>query len=282
MTTRTDATRTDRPCARYRAGATRWDHDAEIAVLRGLWRQQLESGDREDRPGASLAYVAEHFATDLVLRRRLRVLDRITPHLRGRVLEWGCQCAIDSCVYRMRLGDAVELHGADLYEPGPYQVFHDFARLTYRRMADHVSLDYPRGYFDVVTSNGVLEHVLNDVGSVCEMGGIVRAGGLFIVECLPNAWSYTEAIQRTLGHNAHERLYTIDSAVALISGGGFELVEAGYHFPLPTMLYGFPGWARRAYDRGGAVYWSVSDLLERVWPVNRLASNLRLVFRRLG
>lgn len=279
MPIRKDATRPARPSGRFRPRAGSWDHDAEIAALRDLWRRQLALGE-PDRPGASLAYVAEHFATDLALRRRLRVLDRVTPLLRGRVLEWGCQCAIDSCVYRMRLGDAVELHGADLYEPGPYRVFHDFARLAYRRMPDHVLMDYPYGSFDVVTSNGVLEHVLNDVGSVCEMGGIVRPGGLFIVECLPNARSYTEAIQRKLGHNAHDRLYTIASAVALISGGGFDLVDSGYAFPLPTMLYGFPAWARRAFDRSGRAYWAASDALERLWPVNRLASNLWLVFRK--
>jgi SAM-dependent methyltransferase len=281
MITRTDAIPSGRRSRRGLSRATRWNHETEIGTLRSLWERQCAVANPE-RPGASMAYVAQHFATDLILRRRLRVLDRITPWLQGRILEWGCQCAIDSCVYRMRLGDRVELHGADLYEPGAYSIFHEYAGLIYRRMTDHVLMDYDHASFDVVTSNGVLEHVLDDVGSVCEISRIIRPGGLFIVECLPNAWSYTEAIQRTLGHNAHDRLYTINSAVALISGGGFELLEAGYAFPLPTMLLGLPEWSKQSFAKTGRTYWALSEALQRCWPINRLSSNLWLVLRKSG
>ena len=290
MTHRPDSAQSiapDRPSRRLRAvdpspKSPRWDHGAEIKVLRRLWDRQRDEDTITGVHGADYDYVAAHFAMDLTLRRRLRVLDQIGPILRGRVFEWGCQHGLDSCVYRLRYGDALELHGADLYAPGPFHVFHEFSGLRYARLTHHVGLPYPDGFFDVVTSNGVLEHVHDDNASLREVFRVLRPGGTLVVTCLPNRWSYTEAAQRILGHNAHDRLYTHRSAAAMLRGAGFEVRGAGHAFLLPTMLYGFPPWAKAAYARLDRPLSLLNAALERLWPLRLLASNLWLLAHRPG
>ena len=102
------------------------------------------------------------------------------------------------------------------------------------------------------------------------------------IACLPNRFSYTEAIQRRLGHTAHDRLYTLGSARRLLADAGFTVVASRPHFLLPTMLNGFPPRFKAAYERAHRVVWSANRVLERLWPLNRLASNLLLVARRPG
>ncbi|QDV32510.1 class I SAM-dependent methyltransferase [Tautonia plasticadhaerens] len=270
---------TETPDDRPRPG---WDHDAEIRTIRALWGRQKREGSAALVHGADLDYAAAHIENDVALRRRLRVLDQVAALLppRGRVFEWGCQHALDSCVYRMRFGDALELHGADLYEPGPFHVFHEFSGLYYKPLDHPVFMPYPDGHFDVITSNGVLEHVDDDATSLYEISRILRPGGTFILTCLPNRLSYTEALQRLLGHNAHDRLYSLRSAAELLRPPGFEVVDAGHSFVLPTMLYGFPPPVQRAFRRLDRPLHRLNAALERLWPLKLIASNLWLVARK--
>jgi len=263
-----------------RATRARWDHDAEIRLLRDLWRRQ----EAELGPGfePNIAYVAAHFALELTLRRRLVVLDQITPHLTGRVLEWGCQHAIDSCIYRHRLGSAVEPHGCDMVDERFFGVLHGFSGLAYRKLEHPVALPYPDAWFDVVTSNGVLEHVYDDRASLDELRRVLKPGGRLIITCLPNRWSYTEALQRALGHHAHDRLYTLAETSEMLTSRGFEVLDHGRSFVIPTMLQGFPSLLRRAFDRLHRPLLGLNAALERLWPLNLIASNLWIFARKRG
>ncbi len=255
----------------------RWDHDQEIRTLRQLWARQQAEDSVSGVLGTDLSYVAAHFAMDLTLRRRLRVLDQISEHLHGSVLEWGCQHALDSCVFRSRFGDQLDLHGCDLYTPGAYHVFHEAAGFEYKQLTHPVFLPYPNQYFDVIVSNGVLEHVDDDKSSLYEIVRVLKPGGTLVITCLPNRWSYTEAIQRWLGHNAHDRLYEIGKMISTLKARGFIIGGAGYSFLLPTMLYGFPRFAKRLFATLDRPLRWLNALLEQIWPVNRLASNLWIV-----
>ena len=245
----------------------------EIHVLKGLWNQHAA------RPGTPEGdeYLRAHFGMDITLERHLRVIDMMAAHVRGRVLEWGCRHGLDSCIYRMRRGDSVELHGCDVCEPGEYSAFHQFSGLRYRQLNHPSRLDFEDATFDVVTSNGVLEHVPEPVGSVHEIHRVLRPGGVFVVTCLPNRYSYTEALQRWRGATAHDRLYSLGSTRDLLRSAGFRVVSTRRFFMVPTMLNGFPEPIRRAYQRAGGLVWKANDLLERAWPVNVLASNLMVV-----
>ncbi len=255
---------------------------SEIATLRRLFAAQVEHIAR--RPNlageASMEYLSAHFAMDLTLDRHLRAVEQMIPSIRGRVLEWGCRHALDSCVYRMRMGSAVELHGCDVCGPEVYRPFHEFAGLDYVQLRDTVQLPYSSETFDVVTSNGVLEHVDDDAGSAAEVFRVLKPGGTFAVTCLPNRLSYTEAFQRWRGDTAHDRLYTIRSASAILRSSGFVVEQTGRFLMLPTMLNGFPPAIKAFYQRARPAVAVANRVLEWTWPVNLLASNLMIVARK--
>src|SRR4051794_34499131 len=105
---------TDRRVTTARRRRDRRDiHAGELATIRALWTRQQEDAAEGGLDEAGMRYVASHFAMEITLRRHLAVVDAIAPYIRGRVLEWGCRHAFDSCVYRMRFGPSVELYGCD-------------------------------------------------------------------------------------------------------------------------------------------------------------------------
>jgi SAM-dependent methyltransferase len=251
--------------------------ESELGVLKQLWARQVEHAAATGAGGPGMDYLASHFAMDITLERHLRVVDAMIPYIRGRVLEWGCRHALDSCVYRMRLGDRVELFGCDVSEPGEYRPFHEFSGLAYQQIRHPYRLDYDDDAFDVVTSNGVLEHVPDDAASVAEMFRVLRPGGVFVIACLPNKYSYTEALQRRRGVTAHDRLYTVSGTRRLLRERGFEVGGVRRMFMVPTMLHGAPEAIRRRYQNARRLVWAADAVLARAWPLNLLASNLMLV-----
>ena len=224
-----------------------------------------------------MAYLASHFRMGLTLERHLRVVDLLFPYIRGRVLEWGCRHGLDSCIYRMRRGKEVELHGCDVCDADDYRPFHDFSGLRYRRIHHPYLLDYDDASFDVVTSNGVLEHVPDDERSVAEVFRVLRPGGAFLITCLPSRHSYTEALQRWHGAAAHDRLYTLAGARAMLRRHGFAVSEARRLFVVPTMLNGASETAKSAYEKAAPLVWASNAILEHVWPLVLFASNLMIV-----
>jgi SAM-dependent methyltransferase len=203
------------------------------------------------------------------------------PYVRGKVLEWGCQHGLDSCVFRMRFGRSVQLFSCDVFEDSVFKPFHEFSGTAYSRIRHPFKLDYSDSYFDVVLSNGVLEHVPDDLASIKEVHRILKPGGVFIVTCLPNRWSYTEAMARFLKASHHDRLYTIGSGSKMLGCSGFEVVRTKHFFMVPTMLGPLTPPIKKLYQRVEGLVWLVNDLLERVQLVNRLSSNLMLIARKV-
>ena len=227
-----------------------------------------------------MGYLESKFAMEVTLKRQIRVIDMFAHCIRGTVLEWGCQHGLDSCVLRMRFGETLDLHSCDVVEEAAYKPFYEFSGTKYKKINHDYLLDYEEGTFDVVLSNGVLEHVPDDRASVREIHRVLKPKGLFIVTCLPNRWSYTEAFQRYRAGPHHERLYTLKAAKSMLAAEGFETTEARYFFMVPTMLQGFPRAVRGVHDRLEGILWLVNDGLEHLWPINRLASNLLVVARK--
>lgn len=263
-------------------GPARGEQAAETALIRELWAAQREYVASQGATGAHLDYLDAHFSMSLTLRRRLAMIDWLASRIRptDRVLEWGCQHAIDSCLYRRRFGDPIELHGCDYVPADSYRPFYEFSRLQYKVIDHPYRLDYADDFFDVVTSNGVWEHVDCENESLREIFRVVKPGGLFLVSCLPNRYSYTEAVQRWMGHTAHDRLYTMKSASAQLRAAGFEVVATEYRLIAPTMLNGFPRLVKSLYQAIDGPIWLANRLLERTWLVNRLSSNLMLAARK--
>ena len=252
----------------------------EIQTVKKLFQAQLAYFRSSGKSTSELAYIYSKFEIDITLERQLRVIDMFAPYIRGRVLDWGCHFGFDSCVLRMRFGNAIELLGCDVLEETLFRPFYEFSGIRYSQLGHPYRLDYEDNHFDVVLSNGVLEHVPEDRLSIREIFRILKPSGTFIVTCLPNRYSYTEAFQRLRKGPAHDRLYTIRGARRLLQEAGFEVLAQRYFFVVPTMLGGLPSWIKQMYCRANRLVWQLNDVLESCWPINRLSSNFMIVARK--
>lgn len=254
--------------------------EAEIDLLYRLYDDQRRYVQCNGAVGACMEYLDSHFATRMIVQRQLRVVDMFEEYVRGRVLEWGCQHGQDSCVFRERFASDVELHACDVLPEQAYRPFRQFSGAQYIELTHPYHLPYTDNYFDLVISNGVLEHVADDVASLREIHRVLRPGGTFVLTCLPNYYSYTEAVARLRGRG-HPRLYSMSQASGMLRRSGFRVIRSRYFFMIPVMLLGFPKTAQRLYQKlMGSIGWTFNDILEALWPVNRLASNLLLVARK--
>jgi SAM-dependent methyltransferase len=185
------------------------------SLLAGLYRRQLEQlpGDDYLRAHSESAFLRGTLAV-------YRFYERWLPS-QGRILDWGCRHAPDSCLIRARFGDGVTLDGCDVLNPSPYPVFLEYAGLRYQALSDAVRLPYGDGSFDSVIAAGVLEHVPMDYESLKELYRVLKPGGRLIVTYLPNALSVEEWRLRRRHAGFHRRLYTPSQLRSLLTHCGF-------------------------------------------------------------
>lgn len=264
----------------------------ELETLKQIYAQQVAyvSANPELRSGSNggqqffefMDYVDSKFALDIIVEREIRIVRMTSSYVRGRVLDWGCHHGLSLCLFRMWFGNAVELYGCDVFELDAYKAFHDYSGVRYRRLTHPYRMEYDDSSFDAVLSNGVLEHVPNELESIREIRRILKPGGKLIITALPNRYSYTEAVARLRGIACHDRLYTPESLGRTLTQEGFEVVASKHFFVLPTMLLGFPRPVRYAYNWAGGLVKASNRVLEAAWPLNRLASNLMVVVEKAG
>ncbi|MHB8814698.1 MAG: class I SAM-dependent methyltransferase [Steroidobacteraceae bacterium] len=246
------------------------------AQLARLYEAQAMAG--------SDGYLHAHSRNRALLRRQIDIFERCKRFLLGAksILDWGCRHAVDACLARMLLGSEVTLDGCDVDE-GAYRVFFDFARLQYTRLSHPYSLPYADDRFDAVIGSGVIEHVPNDSESLKELYRVTRPGGHLIVTMLPNRYSYTEWLNRTLKNPHHMRRYTLPEIRRMFLHHGFLPVAWGYHQMVPTL----------SSVKGGVFDWRLANwlaerlfalngLLERLPLINRVSTNIFIVGRKVG
>ena len=73
-------------------------------------------------------------------------------------------------------------------------------------------LPYPSGYFDVVTSMGVMEHFLDDVSATKEIHRVLRAGGRYVVELYYPRTPLTERIMMKVSQFLYPRFRPVGLA----------------------------------------------------------------------
>ncbi len=158
--------------------------------LLGLYQKQLASSNR--------SYLKAHAATRGGVLRQVQAARLYLPYVTGRVLDWGCFHAPDACLVRMFRGDEVELYGCDVHSPDLdcFPIFHQEAELRYQQLTHSYNLPYEDDFFDTIIADGVLEHAPNDYESIKELYRILKPDGVLIVSCLPNTYSYLEALTR--------------------------------------------------------------------------------------
>lgn len=227
-------------------------------------------------------YLHAHSRNRAVIRRQVAIFERCQAFFKEvrTVLDWGCRQAADACMVRMLLGPKVDLYGCDV-DDITYTPFFDFAGLKYTRLAHPYLIPYEDDSFDVVIGSGVLEHVPNDSESLKELYRIIRPGGHFVMTTLPNRYSYTEWLNRTLRNPAHARRYSLAEARKMFLHHGFRPIVSGYHQVVPTLSSPEGGiFDRELANRLVERLFDFNAFLEKLWPINRLSTNVFVVGRK--
>jgi SAM-dependent methyltransferase len=228
-------------------------------------------------------YLHAHSRNSAVIRRQVSIFERCEPALKDAhtVLDWGCRQAADACLVRMLRGSAVEVYGCDV-DPPAYPAFFEFAGLQYSQLTHPYRLPYDDNFFDAVIGSGVLEHVPIDSESLKELYRIIRPGGYFIMTMLPNRYSYTEWLNRTLRNPHHLRRYSLAEARYMLIHHGFLPIQYGYHQMLPTLssakggIFDLP--LANKFVEG---IFQLNKTIERLWPINRLSTNVFAIGKKV-
>jgi SAM-dependent methyltransferase len=228
-------------------------------------------------------YLHAHSRNRAVIRRQISIFERCQPFLKDArtVLDWGCRQGADACMVRMLRGEGVEIEGCDM-DGGGYQAFYDFAQLRYTQLTHPYQLPYATNQFDTVIGSGVLEHVPNDSESLKELYRVLRPGGHFVMTMLPNKYSYTEWLNRRLKNPHHMRLYQLSEIHHMFMHHGFQPVAFGFHQMIPSLSSGSRGFfdlplANHLVER---LFW-LNSILERTPPLNRIATNIFMVGKKV-
>jgi len=239
--------------------------EEQFRTLSGLYRS--EQARRPDR------YLAEH-ADNNSVRRQVEIFARYRPFLpqSGRMLDWGCNHAPDSCLIAGEFGDRYEIHGCDFRAVDSFATFWRHANLRYRELQHISDLPYADRFFDVVVGSAVLEHTAMDYESLKEIHRVLVDDGVFIVTYLPNRWSWAELVARRLNLDCHQRLYGMGEALQLFRHTGFRPLYYAYHQFTP---------AHRLHWVSERLGW-VNRLGERLWPLKRFCGTLMIVSRKVN
>lgn len=221
------------------------------------------------------------FRSPMIIRRHVEAFQLYRPYVDGgRVLDWGCGQAVDSCLLRLTLGNVVDLHGCDVGEMR-YEAFHDFASLTYRLLEHPYRLPYADEEFDAVVASGVLEHVPNDAESLKEIYRILKPGGVFAITFLPNTYSWSEFAGRVvLRKNHHLRTYSRSEIRSRLLHSGFAVRKLGYHQLLPSLSSG--NLKARFVARLVDMAHPLDELLSHVPVIRVLSANVLAVSQKVS
>ncbi len=235
--------------------------------------QELYEGQLAIDPGN--AYLVEH-ARPLCVENQIRTFHWYRPHIPvgGKVLDWGCNHAPDSCLLRSAYGNDLELFSCDFTSRQTYEVFHDFAQTSHTLLDDPFHLPYPANSFDVVIGSGVLEHTAQDYESLKELYRVLKPGGVVVISYLPNWLSFGEWVRRVVRRrDFHRRLYAMAEARQLLKRSGFYPLVEEYH----TYF-----WERRL-EAVGLVRWeqSLSRFMKCMFPIHKFSSTFRFIARKV-
>ena len=189
------ARRRSQPASAKTPESERSHMDYEAAILRDHARRSQRMGNRHVSNLTNLFSVNDY----------RQMADEIASVAgAGRMLDWGCGYGHMSYLMRRRGFETVGLTVPD--ENNLSESWSLLAReqgLDVIVTADEVALPFEDASFDAVLSCGVLEHVVDEAGSLREIARVLKPGGHLFVYQLPNWLSAVEWLSEKLVGVAH-------------------------------------------------------------------------------
>lgn len=225
-------------------------------------------------------YIECHFRHRAAILNRINGFYKYKPFIGSTILDWGCRHASDSCLIRMSDGDKVKIWGCDIFNENKYEVFHRFAGIKYDCVTHPFALPYEDNFFDTVIGSGVIEHVPNDGESIKDLWRILKPSGHLILTYIPNLFSYTEYGYKIMKKERHKRKYSIRWMKHFLLHRGFETIYSNYHQIIPTQMGGFSFCKNKITVKVIDMMWNLNNVLEKIWPINRLSTNIIIVAKK--
>lgn len=254
----------------------------DVAAFRTFMVSIYQEAIPEQKNPYFREYLEAQIANEAIVDRKIRGFELIAHWLKPGItaLEWGCRQGFMSCLMHRHLGGDVILHGCDVVA-GDFERFYRTSGLKFTLLDHQWELPYETGSFDFVLSDGVLEHVANEYESMKEIYRVLKASGIFAITFLPNRYAVSENLYRMLGiSGGHNRLYRKSQASYDFLRRGFVIEAYGYHQVFPTLIH--LSKRSRALNAVANACARLNRPLERIWPVNRLSSNLYFILRKAG
>lgn len=247
------------------------DEQHLCTLLKSLFEKQLRISPND--------YIRYH-SSDQAIASHARSFLRYREFLpeSGRILDWGCQHAPDSCMIRAAFGAKLSLVGCDFPEGLPvdrYPAFWDYCGMEFVPLSDHAALPFDNNSFDRVIGSGVLEHVAMDYESLKEIYRILKPDGRLIITFLPNKFSYAEFMVRNFGKyfgkSGHNRLYTKSKISSMLKSTGFRPLKIQRRHLLPSN-------GLKSITRMLTRY---EQRIESIWPLNVFCATLLVVAQKV-
>ena len=184
------------------------------------------------------------------------VLERI-PKTAGRILDFGCGTGMLGAALKDQM--ACEIVGVTFSEAEAAEAQRRIDRVLVDNL-DTFTAPPDFGSFDVVICSHILEHLREPQRLLRIARSLMNPGGVLIV-ALPNVLHWRQRLLLVRGHfkyteggimdSTHVRFYDWDTARALVSDSGFELLDAisEGNLPLPLVRRVIPQKIASSLDR---------------------------------
>jgi SAM-dependent methyltransferase len=254
---------------------------------------KLTSADREDfeflmasgRIGAAFKpdrFV--HLDQPIGVLNYIRIANELAALMpKGRLLDWGCGFGQMTYLLRRR---GFEVTSFDIDSDHTDLPDSPLSRsLDVIRSKHPTTLPFPDHTFDAVLSCGVLEHVDefsqpgNEILSLREIRRVLTPRGHFPIYQLPQRYTWTEAVARTLGRYAHPRRYTGAEIRGLLVDNGFRLERLRRNNLFPKNMAWLPESVRVLYSRFGGALITADLALSRIPLLNQIAGVMEIMAR---
>jgi SAM-dependent methyltransferase len=210
------------------------------ATRRVLAFERDQTGWSEDLFALHQAHVGgDHFIDVASRRHALAELGQWLPGTGGVILEVGCSGGYFLAdLVAARPGD--EIIGADYTRAALERLGQRLTNVPLLQF-DLTQCPLPDASVDAVVLLNVLEHIEDDGRAVAQLHRILRPGGVMIIE-VPAGSSLYDVYD---SHLMHFRRYDMPKLLALLRGGGFEVLT---HSHLGCLLFP-PFWLTKKLNR---------------------------------
>lgn len=165
-------------------------------------------------------YGRNDYLSPITVKRYGELLDILAPYRKtNRILDWGCGIGYFLEVAKRK---GWEVYGTE-YTDEAVKICSEKGITMFQGTLDKV--DLPEGYFDVITSFEVIEHINNPLQEVTRMDGLLRPGGV-MYHTTPNFNSllryYLKGEYNVIAYPEHLSYYTPQTIHRLFKAFGYQ------------------------------------------------------------